>query len=226
MVFTLMYTRRYRDLGKPMGGQTPTRAARFAQRFNTWEDATGDATPAFHYGTHYSSAAIVASYLIRMEPFTQLFLKLQGGCFDHADRLFCSVKEAWISASEKNTSDVKELIPEFFYLPEFLCNSNRFDLGVKQSGAVVGDVELPVGAESFLFVFGVLASSFSNIYSSSKLNVVCSRGPRVTTTSLCGCIGRRLKATMSARVCTSGSTSSSDTSNKYDAKQILKKKRR
>lgn len=26
-------------------------------------------------------------------------------------------------------ADVKELIPEFFYLPEFLLNSNNFDLG-------------------------------------------------------------------------------------------------
>ena len=34
-------------------------------------------TPAYHYGTHYSSAMIVASYLVRMEPFTQIFLRLQ-----------------------------------------------------------------------------------------------------------------------------------------------------
>lgn len=37
-------------------------------------------TPAYHYGTHYSSAMIVASYLVRMEPFTQIFLRLQV-CF-------------------------------------------------------------------------------------------------------------------------------------------------
>lgn len=30
----------------------------------------------------------------------------------------------------QNTADVKELIPEFFYLPEFLMNSNRLDLGM------------------------------------------------------------------------------------------------
>jgi len=34
-------------------------------------------TPPYHYGTHYSSAMIVASYLVRMEPFTQTFLRLQ-----------------------------------------------------------------------------------------------------------------------------------------------------
>ena len=37
----------------------------------------GENTPAYYYGTHYSSAMIVASYMIRIEPFTQHFLKLQ-----------------------------------------------------------------------------------------------------------------------------------------------------
>ena len=37
-------------------------------------------TPPYHYGTHYSSAMIVASYLVRMEPFTQHFLRLQVIC--------------------------------------------------------------------------------------------------------------------------------------------------
>lgn len=54
---------------------------------------------------------------------------LQGGHFDLADRMFHSIREAWLSASRHNMADVKELIPEFFYLPEFLCNSNNFDLG-------------------------------------------------------------------------------------------------
>lgn len=43
--------------------------------------------------------------------------------------MFHSVREAWLSASKHNMADVKELIPEFFYLPEFLLNSNNFDLG-------------------------------------------------------------------------------------------------
>eukprot|EP00122_Pirum_gemmata_P018799 Pgem_evm1s17611 len=63
-------------------------------------DPTGE-TPPFHYGTHYSSAMIVASYLVRLEPFTQMFLTLQGGHFDHPDRMFHSVHDAWLSASEQ-----------------------------------------------------------------------------------------------------------------------------
>jgi len=38
---------------------------------------------------------------------------LQGGRFDAPDRLFCSMREAWESATT-GPADVKELIPEFF----------------------------------------------------------------------------------------------------------------
>lgn len=54
---------------------------------------------------------------------------LQGGHFDLADRMFHSVRENWLSAAKHNMADVKELIPEFFYLPDFLLNKNNFDLG-------------------------------------------------------------------------------------------------
>lgn len=53
----------------------------------------------------------------------------QGGSFDVADRMFHSVRSTWESASRDNMSDVRELIPEFFYLPEFLTNANHFELG-------------------------------------------------------------------------------------------------
>ncbi|XP_066509176.1 WD repeat and FYVE domain-containing protein 3 isoform X1 [Hoplias malabaricus] len=136
----------FRNLSKPMGAQTDDRLIQYKKRFKDWEDPNGE-TPAYHYGTHYSSAMIVASYLVRMEPFTQIFLRLQGGHFDLADRMFHSVREAWLSASKHNMADVKELIPEFFYLPEFLLNSNNFDLGSKQNGTKLGDVILPPWAK-------------------------------------------------------------------------------
>lgn len=64
-----------------------------------------------------------------------------------ADRMFHSVKDAWWSAAKNNMADVKELIPEFFYLPDLLMNANKFDLGVKQSGVQLNDVVLPAWAK-------------------------------------------------------------------------------
>lgn len=134
----------YRDLTKPMGAQTPKRAEGFQFRFENWEDPTGEGQPGFHYGTHYSSAQYVAGYLVRLEPYTQHFIKLQGGHFDHADRMFHSIAENWKSASELSNADVKELTPEFYYLPDFLVNENKFDIGVRQQdGVPLDDVQLP-----------------------------------------------------------------------------------
>lgn len=136
--------RSFRDLSKPMGCQTSEREAEFKERYRAFADMGGDESPPFHYGTHYSSAMIVCSYLIRMQPFVKSYLLLQGGTFDHADRLFYSIRKAWDSASRGNMSDVRELIPEFFYLPEFLVNSNKYDFGVLQNmTTAIDSVELP-----------------------------------------------------------------------------------
>ncbi|KAL5561827.1 hypothetical protein UlMin_031574 [Ulmus minor] len=135
----------FRRLDKPMGCQTPEGEEEFRKRYESWDDPE---VPKFHYGSHYSSAGIVLFYLLRLPPFSTENQKLQGGQFDHADRLFNSVRDTWLSAAGKgNTSDVKELIPEFFYMPEFLENRFNLDLGEKQSGEKVGDVFLPPWAK-------------------------------------------------------------------------------
>ncbi|KAG7462495.1 hypothetical protein MATL_G00185510 [Megalops atlanticus] len=136
-----------RDLSKPMGAQTEKRKEKFVQRYNDVEGTEGDLAVRCHYCTHYSSAIIVALFLVRMEPFSQTFLSLQGGSFDVADRMFHSVKKEWESASRENMSDVRELIPEFYYLPDFLVNSNNFELGRMQDGTSLGDVVLPPWAK-------------------------------------------------------------------------------
>ncbi|XP_023579424.1 lipopolysaccharide-responsive and beige-like anchor protein isoform X3 [Octodon degus] len=134
----------FRDLSKPIGALNPKRAAFFAERFESWED---EQVPKFHYGTHYSTASFVLAWLLRIEPFTTYFLNLQGGKFDHADRTFSSVSRAWRN-SQRDTSDIKELIPEFYYLPEMFVNFNNYNLGVMDDGTVVSDVELPPWAKT------------------------------------------------------------------------------
>ena len=52
----------------------------------------------------------------------------QGG-LDIPERMFHSVRWEWESASRDNMGDVRELIPEFYYLPDFLSNSNHIQLG-------------------------------------------------------------------------------------------------
>ena len=93
----------YRDLSKPIGALNPSRREYFEERYASWDN---DQIPPFHYGTHYSTSAFVVNYLLRLEPFTTFFLALQGGKFDHPNRLFSSIKRAWDNC-QRDTSDVK-----------------------------------------------------------------------------------------------------------------------
>lgn len=92
---------------------------------------------------------IIAATIIITENWPFLCLN-QGGKFDHADRLFQSIESTYRNCLT-NTSDVKELIPEFFYMPEFLLNSNSYHFGVKQDGEPIRDVCLPPWAKVALF---------------------------------------------------------------------------
>ncbi|RRT84300.1 hypothetical protein B296_00015011 [Ensete ventricosum] len=55
------------------------------------------------------NALQVLYYLVRVEPFTTLSIQLQGGKFDHADRMFSDISGTWDGVLE-DMSDVKELV--------------------------------------------------------------------------------------------------------------------
>eukprot|EP00475_Leptophrys_vorax_P005709 TRINITY_DN13447_c0_g1_i1.p1 TRINITY_DN13447_c0_g1~~TRINITY_DN13447_c0_g1_i1.p1 ORF type:complete len:630 (+),score=120.28 TRINITY_DN13447_c0_g1_i1:217-2106(+) len=134
----------YRDLSKPIGALNMDRLALLRRRMDDFFDPI---IPPFLYGTHYSNSGFVLFYLLRLEPYTTQALILQGNKFDFADRLFDSLPLTWYGCLT-NPADVKELIPEFFYFPEFLKNVNEYDLGVKQTGVKLWDVVLPPWAKT------------------------------------------------------------------------------
>lgn len=148
----------YRDLSKPMGLLGPKRSLQFQERFKTMTEFAAEAEemgvhdestpPPFFFGTHYSCSGYVLHYLVRLQPYTKMAVELQGDHFDVPDRLFLNIEHSWNSASRDNLQDVKELIPEFFYLPDFLLNSNGFQFGSSQKGDLVNHVILPKWASS------------------------------------------------------------------------------
>ncbi|KAL6080676.1 WD repeat and FYVE domain-containing protein 3 [Balamuthia mandrillaris] len=129
----------FRDLSKPVGALNPERLQEFLTRYEMFEDAE---IPKFLYGSHYSSAAVVLFFLVRVEPFTSYFLALQGGKFDHPDRMFHTITDTWKNCLT-NPSDVKELIPELFYMPELFTNVNNIEFGHKADSQPMSDVSLP-----------------------------------------------------------------------------------
>lgn len=131
----------YRDLSKTMGALgSEERTKTFQERFENMD--LFSAIPKFHFGSHYSSPAIVLQYLLRLYPYTQGAKELQGGRFDLADRLFCSIEDSY-NAATSEIADVRELVPEFFFLPEFLYNKEKLDFGVMQNGVRVNHVQMP-----------------------------------------------------------------------------------
>ncbi|XP_077064158.1 neurobeachin isoform X5 [Siphateles boraxobius] len=132
----------FRDLSKPIGALNPKRAVFYADRYESWDEET----PPCHYTTHYSTAASTLHWLVRNEPFTTFFLNANGNKFDHPNRTFSGIARSWRHC-QRDTADVKELIPEFYYLPEMFVNSNGYCLGDRDDGVPVCDVELPAWAK-------------------------------------------------------------------------------
>jgi hypothetical protein len=109
----------------------------------------GESGPDWHfYGSLYSCPAIVYHFLVRVQPFTNGHLDLQHG-FDHPDRLFSSIDEDWLGASEVSNHSVHELLPEMFVLPELFMNTNRWDIPKKSTGVDIANCILPAATPNW-----------------------------------------------------------------------------
>ncbi|KAK9411799.1 lysosomal-trafficking regulator [Crotalus adamanteus] len=147
----------YRNLIKPIAVQSKEKEDRYVDTYKYLEEEyrkgarEDDPMPPvqpYHYGSHYSNSGTVLHFLVRMPPFTKMFLAYQDQSFDIPDRTFHSTNTTWRLSSYESMTDVKELIPEFFYLPEFLVNREGFDFGVRQNGERVNHVNLPPWARN------------------------------------------------------------------------------
>uniref|UniRef100_A0A8C2YX04 Lysosomal trafficking regulator n=1 Tax=Cyclopterus lumpus TaxID=8103 RepID=A0A8C2YX04_CYCLU len=147
----------YRNLIKPIAVQSKEKEDRYVDNYRYLEEEykkgihEDDPMPPvqpYHYGSHYSNSGTVLHFMVRMPPFTKMFLAYQDQSFDIPDRTFHSMNTTWRLSSFESMTDVKELIPEFFYLPEFLVNREGFDFGVRQNGERVNHVNLPPWARN------------------------------------------------------------------------------
>ena len=113
----------------------------------------------YFYGTHYSNPTYISHYLTRIFPYSLIAIEIQGEKFDDPDRLFTSMKKTFDSATSLK-DDVRELIPEFYSLPEMLININNLNLSQDKLNAEnkieeINDVELPPWAMNFAYNFMV-----------------------------------------------------------------------
>jgi factor associated with neutral sphingomyelinase activation len=156
----------FRDLSLPVGALNESRFRTYLERYHEMPE------PKFLYGTHYSTPAYVLYFLVRLCP--EYMLCLQNGKFDAPDRLFFAVGHTWRGVSS-NQADVKELIPEFYQKPatidlDFLINTQRLDLGVRQDGQRVDDVLLPPWAKTAADFHRICAEALECEYVSQHLH--------------------------------------------------------
>ena len=104
---------------------------------------------------------------MRLFPFTHISIEMQGKGFDKPDRLFLSVKNSFYNSSTQK-GDVRELIPEFFYLPEMFKNINKLNMGKLQEGEQVGDVLTPCDNNPYDFIM-TMRSCLENNKISAKI---------------------------------------------------------
>ena len=108
------------------------------------------------YRSHYSTSLYATYYLVRIFPYSYIRIELQGKSFDDPNRLFNSVKNSFNNALTQK-SDVRELIPEFFCLPEMFYNYNKLNLGVlsnQEREVLCNHVDTPEWAshDGYLFI--------------------------------------------------------------------------
>ncbi len=87
------------------------------------------------------------SVFFSKEPYTTYYLNSHEETFDSPNQTFHSIPVSWQNC-QRDSLDVKELIPEFFSLPEMLTNCNNYQFGRTENGIEVDDVILPKWAQT------------------------------------------------------------------------------
>ncbi|KEG13324.1 neurobeachin/beige-like protein [Trypanosoma grayi] len=162
----------FRRFSKPMGAQTPDREQKAIAKYmeiaalgGTGQTMSIDLIP-HHYGSHYSPLGGALHFLVRVQPFSDYFVNMNSK-LDDADRVFDSMATAYTISTGK---DVKEMLPEFYCLPDMFVNFNHIPFGTKQDGDIVNDVQLPPWASAPRELTQMLRQALESRYTSENLH--------------------------------------------------------
>ena len=112
----------------------------------------------FHLKFGFSNAQCTLSNLIRITPFTEIFIDYNSK-LDHPDRMVSSYQDTWNKVVNIPQCNL-ELIPEWFYCPKMLVNSNMWYFGERWDGQNVSDIALPKWAQEDPYKFMILQRKF------------------------------------------------------------------
>ena len=109
---------------------------------------------AYYYNINYSNPPFTCIYLLRIIPYSFLHIELQGDYFLDSSRIFSN-----LYTTSKNVltliGDIKELIPEIYYLPELYYNINDFNFNENNSNNIelfkfFDKIKLPKNKEDYI----------------------------------------------------------------------------
>lgn len=146
-----------RDLSLPMGmleinEKSKKRKENYISKYTTLKVESNDPTEIYIYGSHYSNPIYISHYLTRVFPFSFIMIELQGNKFDDPNRLFKSVQRSFECAATQE-ADVRELCPEFYYMPEMFLNNNDLNLGISSVDTTANNVALPPWSDNNPYEF-------------------------------------------------------------------------
>ena len=82
------------------------------------------------YGSHYSNPLYISHFLVRIFPFSFISIQIHGTKFDDPGRMFFSIPKTFQCVCTLK-EDLRELIPEFYSVPEIFLNHNKLKLAPK-----------------------------------------------------------------------------------------------
>jgi len=106
-----------RNLKLPIAALTQRKQDAAIKKYENTDDFPGGR---FLFGTHYLPGRAVLGYLLRLEPYTTMTYRFDSGG-DCPSRHFHSIEMLWEQVKVECDNNL-ELIPEFYYLTEFLAN--------------------------------------------------------------------------------------------------------
>ena len=109
------------------------------------------------FGSHFSNPFYTSHFLVRIFPFSFISIQIHGTKFDDPSRMFFSVSKTFQCVCTLK-EDLRELIPEFYSLPEVFLNCNKLKLAEEKQNIDgellnINDVFLPPWCENNPSIF-------------------------------------------------------------------------
>eukprot|EP00826_Nyctotherus_ovalis_P045800 TRINITY_DN5101_c0_g1_i1.p1 TRINITY_DN5101_c0_g1~~TRINITY_DN5101_c0_g1_i1.p1 ORF type:complete len:756 (+),score=110.20 TRINITY_DN5101_c0_g1_i1:92-2269(+) len=100
----------------------------------------------YQFEGHYLPPSAVVGYMWRVEPYSSLASSYSG--YEHFKKIMLyDIKSSWNNGLQ-DINDNKELVPEFYYLPEIFYNHNMHSFGNERIKEGVDRVIMPVWAKT------------------------------------------------------------------------------